>query len=86
MQDNKPPAYLSNWIGKLPAHLKLRDLIIPGSHASNSRDIYKPKWGIPFTLCQTLSVSEQLAMGIRYFDFKFGVRKDKIYDVLGVTK
>ena len=80
------PKYLSYWISKLPDYLRLRDLIIPGSHASNSKDIYKPKWGLPFMLCQKISITKQLQAGIRYLDIKFGVRKDKIYKMLGITK
>lgn len=86
MKPIAPPEYLSKWISKLPDHIKLRDLIIPGSHASNSADIYKPKWGIPFMLCQKISILKQLRAGIRYLDIKFGVRKDEIYDILGITK
>jgi hypothetical protein len=84
-QEN-PPAYLSSWMGSLPKHLLFRDLIIPGSHSSNSNDLYKPKWSLPFTKCQEFSVSQQLKWGVRYLDIKFGVRKDKIYEMLGINK
>ena len=81
-----PPQYLSSWMGSLPKQLFFRDLIIPGRHASNSMDLYKPKWSLPFTKCQHFSISQQLKWGVRYLDIKFGVRKDKIYEMLGINK
>jgi 1-phosphatidylinositol phosphodiesterase len=86
MKTMEPPKYLSTWVTNIPPHIKLRHLILPGSHASNSSTIYKPKLGIPFMLSQTISVGKQLRAGIRFFDLKFGVRKDKIYDMLKITK
>jgi hypothetical protein len=82
----KVPEYLSSWMSSLPSHLRFRNLIIPGSHASNSNNLYKPKWSLPFTKCQQISISQQLKSGIRYLDFKYGVRKDKIYDMLNINK
>lgn len=82
----KIPEYLSSWMGSLPGHLKFRDLIIPGSHASNSINLYKPKWSLPFTTCQKISLKNQLKCGIRYLDIRFGVRKDKIYEMLNINK
>ena len=85
-KSQKSPAYLSSWMTSLPGRIKFRDLVIPGSHASNSKSLYKPKWSLPFTRCQHVSIKEQLESGVRYIDIKFGVRKEKIYEMLGIGK
>ena len=86
MKKSTSPFYLSNWMGELKYHMKLKNLILPGANASNSKALYKPKWALPFARCQTISVCDQLNLGVRYLDVKFGVRKDKIYEMLNITK
>ncbi len=55
-----------NWMSVLPDETKLSTLSIPGSHESCAR--VEPLAGS--AVCQTLSVAEQLAAGVRYLDIR----------------
>lgn len=66
------PLYLSRWMSRANPKTLLRQMILPGSHKSNSNRIAKPIYAVPFTKCQTDSVTEQLCRGIRYLDFRYG--------------
>ena len=62
-----------NWMTYLSDDLCLGDLSIPGTHdasavhTSSSNDMAQ---------CQYLTIAEQLAVGTRYFDLRFGKEKD----------
>jgi len=55
----------SNWINDIDGITDVSDLVIPGTHNSGT---YPSK--SRFYKCQNLSISEQLEIGVRYFDFR----------------
>lgn len=66
-ETNAPITYTAeNWMNALPDEVKLSTLSIPGSHESCAR--VEPLAGS--AICQTLSVAEQLAAGVRYLDIR----------------
>lgn len=54
----------------MPGHVKLRDMMIAGTHDANTNKLDS---GIkfPFSQTQTLNVFEQLSLGIRYLDIRY---------------
>lgn len=80
------PGYLSYWMSFLPKHMLLRDLIIPGTHAANTYDLNEPKLLKSFVKCQKLGIMQQLEMGIRYLDFRFGIKTKKKFKKLGIDR
>ena len=58
----------------------LSAITIPGTHDSAA---YTMSW--PFVATQKLSIVQQLDAGIRYFDFRCGVRNDIVEMVHGIT-
>ena len=80
------PQYLSYWMSHLPGYIKLRDLVIPGSHDANSFDLYKPKVAVPFSQCQKLSILNQLKSGIRFMDLRYSLSKAKKLKKLGINR
>lgn len=72
-----------NWIGQLAMHdpqLSLRTIIIPSSHNSASSTIRKSKLLSGAARCQNLSITEQLKLGIRFFDIRVGKTGDNNTD------
>ena len=55
---------VARWMSALPGSLRLSQLSIPGTHNSAARK--EPVSGT--AKCQNLSIAEQLAAGVRYFD------------------
>jgi hypothetical protein len=53
-----------NWMGRLLGDWKLSELNIPGTHDSGAVE------GGPLFKCQTMSLGEQLASGIRFLDIR----------------
>lgn len=82
----KSAPYLSYWMSKLQDHMKLRNLIIPGSHAANSMSLKKPKLSVPFAQCQKSSLVDQLKMGVRFFDMRYGQVPEKKMKKLGLNQ
>ena len=82
----KAAPYLSYWMSKLPDHMKLRNLIIPGSHAANTISLKKPKLSIPFAQCQKSTLVDQLKMGVRFFDMRYGQVSEKKMKKLGLNE
>lgn len=65
---------LSTWMGELPDDVLLSDITIPGTHDSCARS------DIPFVRTQYLSIAQQLALGLRFFDLRCRVHNDgKLY-------
>eukprot|EP01083_Nonionella_stella_P292878 996113_1 len=68
---------LCNWMSQFPDQ-KLNQLSIPGSHESGT-------YSIPDSIvnawsrCQTLTVYEQLMLGIRYLDFRVITVENEVY-------
>ncbi|MBL4605282.1 MAG: hypothetical protein JKY02_06395 [Flavobacteriaceae bacterium] len=62
----------TNWMGRMNpiiGEIKLKDLILPGSHDSGTKEISCPFGFNGMGRCQSKSISEQLRIGIRFFDF-----------------
>lgn len=58
----------ANWMSGISDDTYLSDISIPGTHDSGSRivDSYASKWA----KCQSLSITEQLNIGVRYLDMR----------------
>mgnify|MGYP003609895005 CR=1 FL=1 len=66
--------FLENWMEKLSGHLaptRLIDALIPGSHDSNTY-ILNNYIQSPFGRCQNITIAEQLRIGVRYLDIRYG--------------
>ena len=62
-----------NWLSTLPDDTALQTLHIPGTH--NSAALYEPLSGT--AKCQSLSISEQLEAGVRFFDIRCRHQNDR---------
>ena len=72
-----------NWMGILAMHdptIKLRNIIIPGTHNSASCTISESKLLSSTARCQCLSITEQLLSGVRFFDLRCGKKGEKSTD------
>lgn len=63
-----------NWMGKLADETPLYDLTIPGTHDSGAS--YAGLLGVG--QCQSLSIADQLACGVRYFDIRLKLKGDSL--------
>ena len=64
--------------------MKLSQLTIIGTHDSAT---YKLKWPLLiFAKCQNISIEQQLALGVRYFDFRLNLDKDGMQCYHGLAK
>ena len=65
-------AYADDWMGRLPDHAYVAQLSIPGTHdtATGEGFLSSSPEGDTFSKAQDLTLSEQLADGIRAFDFR----------------
>ena len=62
---------LQRWMSKLKPETRLRSLILPGTHDSNTNDLIRPWYALPFAITQKLTLTEQLKRGVRYLDIRF---------------
>eukprot|EP00985_Skeletonema_marinoi_P016129 scaffold8574_cov85-Skeletonema_marinoi.AAC.3 len=93
---SSPPRYIgsssyptnnnNDWMSKLDANKKLRDVVIPGTHNSASSTI--SKWALfsGVAACQNLTVHQQLNEGARYLDVRICGHKDDIVISHGIVK
>ncbi|PSK36009.1 hypothetical protein B9Z65_5824 [Elsinoe australis] len=72
------PVDLSKWMSRIPDTAPISSLTIPGTHDSTAYDVV---W--PFVATQSLTLDEQLLSGIRYFDFRCGLRHNVLEMVHG---
>ena len=86
MNPQESNQHFSSWMSKVSPQTLLRRLIIPGSHNCNSYDLNKPILTIPFHKCQVIPVKQQLQMGIRYLDIRYGSNSPKNMRKLGVDR
>ena len=63
----------ANWLSGLLDDTSLQTLHIPGTH--NSAALYEPLSGT--AKCQSLSITEQLEAGVRFFDIRCRHRNDR---------
>lgn len=54
----------ASWMSELPDSTRITNISIPGTHDSTAR------LGGASYVCQTLSLSDQLSMGVRFFDIR----------------
>jgi hypothetical protein len=81
MDEERKYVFLRNWMSILRSDIsatKLKELVIPGSHDSNTVSLNKWHPGYPFAACQSLGIYEQLERGIRMFDLRYGPGNSKL--------
>ena len=65
----------SDWMAELPDETNLYDLTIPGTHDSGAaRSDFIGKFG----QCQSLSIADQLTVGVRFFDIRLKLKDDSL--------
>ena len=69
----------------MPDDVKLRDIIIPATHDSNTTNL-EGKLLIPFSLCQKLNIYEQLNFGVRYLDLRYCMNTEKLLKKMNINK
>lgn len=72
--------FLENWmylLGPTIADRRLLDLFIPGAHDANTHTIPVSDFGSAFARCQSVDIGRQAAMGIRFFDLRYGPGKEE---------
>ena len=72
---------LTSWLSHLPSTSLLSTLSIPGTHNSCAR--IPP---VPFVACQSATLTQQLHLGIRYFDFRLGIFKTAFGSGSGILR
>jgi 1-phosphatidylinositol phosphodiesterase len=73
-----PLPHLADWMCFLPSSTPISSLSIPGTHDSAA---FMSTW--PFVATQSLTITQQLDAGIRYFDLRCGIVKDEVQMVHG---
>jgi 1-phosphatidylinositol phosphodiesterase len=73
-----PLPHLADWMCFLPDDIPVSSMSIPGTHDSAA---FMSTW--PFVSTQTLTTTQQLDAGIRYFDLRCGIVKDEVQMVHG---
>ena len=58
-----------NWMSGISDSTALTDITMPGTHDSGTRNVDLPAW----SKTQTLSITEQLNIGVRYFDLRLSM-------------
>lgn len=66
-----------NWMSTIPDNTKLGDICIPGTHDSTTWRMGRGK-GTEWHRTQNKTISEQLDLGVRFFDIRYG-RDGKCY-------
>lgn len=67
--------FLENWMSVLKdaiRNTKLRDLKVPGTHDSNTYTFGGFSLAASFAKCQKITITEQLNMGVRMLDLRYG--------------
>jgi 1-phosphatidylinositol phosphodiesterase len=72
-----------NWMSSIRDTIKLINLSIPGTHDSST--FAESDWQIGFK-CQSLHISDQLAMGIRFLDIRVMIENDELYTCHTIRK
>ena len=76
----------NDWISKLDANKKLRDVVIPGTHNSASSTISKWSLFSGVAVCQNLTVYQQLNEGARYLDVRVCGHNNDVVTCHGIVK
>lgn len=72
----------ASWMSKLADDQAIREIDIPGTHDSGSRFSFAGFTG----QCQSLSLMEQLELGVRFFDIRLKLKGDSLVVCHGFTK
>ncbi|MDO4364395.1 MAG: phosphatidylinositol diacylglycerol-lyase, partial [Clostridia bacterium] len=56
----------NNWMSGIKDDTAISDISMPGTHDSGTQNVDLPIW----SKTQSLSISEQLNIGVRYFDLR----------------
>ena len=59
------------WMSLIDPTTRLKDLVIPGTHNSNTQCFKENKVESLYGMCQDLTVYEQLCLGCRYIFYIF---------------
>lgn len=65
-----------NWMSGISDSTALTDITMPGTHDSGTRNVDLPAW----SKTQTLFITEQLNIGVRYFDLRLEHVSDVYYN------
>ena len=76
----------NDWMSKLHANKKLRDIVMPGTHNSASSTISKWSLFSGVAICQNLSIYHQLNEGARYLDLRVCSHQNEIITCHGIVK
>ena len=67
------------WQGSLPDHLLVTQVSLPGTH--NSLALH----GTDLARCQSKSLEQQLALGIRFFDLRVKLKHHRLLMYHGIA-
>ncbi|XP_052087385.1 1-phosphatidylinositol phosphodiesterase-like [Mytilus californianus] len=70
---NAPPSTHTDWMKALDESKSITDISIPGTHESMASTS-----AIPWVVCQSLSLGDQLQIGIRFFDIRCRLYTDDL--------
>ena len=76
----------NDWMSKIDANKKLRNVVLPGTHNSASSTISKWSLFSGVAVCQNLSIYQQLNAGARYLDVRVCGHKNDIITCHGIVK
>jgi hypothetical protein len=80
MKKETTKGFLRNWMSVLRDDIrrtKLKELVIPGSHDSNTHSLSRWHIGYHFAACQSMGIYDQLEKGIRMLDLRYGPGNNK---------
>lgn len=65
----------ANWMSGIADQRRISEINLPGTHDSGTSKVrcgnaFTDEYGIEFAKCQSLRISEQLKIGIRYLDLR----------------
>jgi hypothetical protein len=72
------PTSQNAWMSHLPNHVLLTDLLLVGSHCSNSWNLKSNIYEKTYHRTQSLDIQDQLKLGIRKFDLRVGSLGPKV--------
>lgn len=74
-----------DWLTDIPDETYIANLSIPGTHDSGTGHGFTSSTGEEYSRCQDLTLTEQLEIGIRAFDFRPKVSGDHLHVNHGIT-
>ncbi len=77
---------VANWMSYLPDNVFVAHVSIPGTHDTATAEGWKSSSGPTYSTTQSVKIDEQLANGIRAFDFRPGLVSDELWCNHGVDQ